>query len=153
MMKQDLVVLGGGTSGFIVAVGALRLGLKVTLIEKKSRLGGLALHTGCVPSKTFIHLAHMTQVVKNSQQYGIDAHLQPTNLAKINTYVTKVVNNLETQESQEIHNIFQQLGGKIIYGQARFNDQHTLTINDQQIRAKRFVIATGSRPFIQTFKA
>lgn len=144
-MKQDLVVIGGGTSGFIVAVGALRLGLKVTLIEKKARLGGLALHTGCVPSKTFMHLAHMTHVVKNAQNYGIDGYLLPTDLQRINTYVNHVTNNLEAQEAFEVQNIFQQLGGKIIYGAAKFVDEHNIVINDQTIHARRFVIATGSR--------
>lgn len=145
-MKQDLVVLGGGTSGFIVAIGALRLGLKVTLIEKNSRLGGLALHAGCVPSKTFVHLAHMTHIVKNAQNYGIDGYLLPTDLQRVNGYIQQVTRKLEAQESQEVQNIFQQLGGKIIYGQAKFVDQNTVEINEQLITAKRFVIATGSRP-------
>lgn len=146
MMKQDLVVLGGGTSGFIVAVGALRLGLKVTLIEKNARLGGLALHAGCVPSKTFMHLAHMTHTVKNAQNFGIDGYLLPTNLQRINSHVNTVARDLEAQESHEVQHIFQQLGGKIIYGQAKFVDEHMLHVNDQTISAKRFVIATGSRP-------
>lgn len=151
-MQQDLVVLGGGTSGFIVAIGALRLGLKVTLIEKKTRLGGLALHTGCVPSKTFLHVAHTTHLIRNSGTLGIINRLAPTELQQINSYVTTVTDKLEAQESNEAQKIFHQLGGKIIFGAPKFIDDKHLSVNDQVIRAKKFVIATGSRPLYPAIK-
>lgn len=147
MMQQDLVVIGGGTSGFIVAIGALRLGLKVTLIEKKPRLGGLALHTGCIPSKTFLHVAHMTNLFKNAQQFGISGEVHPTDLQSINQYVNRITDNLEAQEANEAQKIFQQLGGKIIFGAPKFINEHIIAINNQQIYAKKIVLATGSKPF------
>ncbi len=151
-MQQDLVVIGGGTSGFIVAIGALRMGLKVTLIEKKSRLGGVALHTGCVPSKTFLHVAHMTHLFNNADKIGIKAHIQETNLQNINQYVNQVADNLEIQEANEAQKIFEKLGGQIIFGAPKFIDAHNVTIDQLQIYAKKFVLATGSKPFYPAIK-
>jgi|JI9StandDraft_2_1071091.scaffolds.fasta_scaffold00290_19 pyruvate/2-oxoglutarate dehydrogenase complex dihydrolipoamide dehydrogenase (E3) component len=146
MVTQDLIVLGGGTSGFIVAIGALRLGLQVTLIEKHQRLGGLALHNGCVPSKALLHLANMAHIAQNAVNYGIESYVLPTDLRKINKYVNQVTNNLITQESQEIENIFAQFNGNIVYGQPCFIDEHTIEVNGQRLQAKKIVVATGSRP-------
>lgn len=152
MLKQDLIVLGGGTSGFIVAIGALRLGLKVTVIEKHSRLGGLALHTGCVPSKAFLHVAQIASHIKGAHQYGIDSYLLPTDLSKVNNYINKITTNLESQETKEIQNIFAQAGGTIVFGEPKFIDAHTISVNNQQMRAKKIVIATGSRPLYPAIK-
>jgi len=60
LKKRDLVIIGGGAGGLVVASVAAQLGLKVTLIEKAAKLGGDCLHYGCVPSKTLIH-AHMVK--------------------------------------------------------------------------------------------
>lgn len=153
MFANDLIVLGGGTSGFIVAIGALRLGLKVTLVEKnQARFGGLSLQSGCVPSKTILHIAHTAHQLRQAKNYGIDSHIFPTDLNRINEYINKVCLNIATQEAAEMQQIFQQLGGMIIYGQPEFVDAHTININNQPINAKRFVIATGSRPLFPAIK-
>lgn len=142
--KQDLVVIGGGTSGYMVAAGALRFGLKVILIEKNSRLGGSALHFGCVPSKALLHVAQIAHNIQHAQQFGLEGDLLSPDLNKINTYISDVVSKLQQQESQEAQYMFRQLNGQILYGNVKFIDQHTVQINDQIITAKKFVIATGS---------
>lgn len=149
---QDLIVLGGGTSGVIVAIGALKQGLKVTLIEKNLYFGGLALHAGCVPSKTLLHVANMHHMIKNSQQYGLDSSLLPVDLQKINNYVNQVTNTLEAREANEVQKIFQQLGGRIVHGLPKFIDTHTITVNAEQLKSAKFVIATGSRPMFPPIK-
>jgi pyruvate/2-oxoglutarate dehydrogenase complex dihydrolipoamide dehydrogenase (E3) component len=152
MERQDLVVIGGGTSGFIVATGALRSGLKVTLIEKKAYLGGLALHFGCVPSKTLLHVAQVAHTIRNAGQYGLVTGFSPIDLSKVNRHIGSVIDGLEKQDDQETQNIFDQLGGKLLFGQPRFIDPHTIQIEDTKIRAKTFVIATGSAPMFPTIK-
>lgn len=149
---QDLIVLGGGTSGLIVAVGALRQGLKVTLVEKNARLGGSSLHNGCVPSKALLHATKLYQMFKNSYHYGIDSSVMLPDLRKINQYVNKVSNSLEAHETIEIQKIFQEFGGVIVYGTPKFIDAQTIIINSVVLKAKKFVIATGSRPFVPAIK-
>jgi len=152
MEGHDLIVIGGGTSGFIVAIGALRLGLKVALIEKNNKLGGLSLHNGCVPSKTILHVAHTAHAVRQAKEYGLDSYILPVDLGKINDYVGKIVNNFVAQETHEVQHLFQQLGGRIIYGHAKFIDVHTIEVNNQELTAKKFVIASGSRSLFPTIK-
>jgi pyruvate/2-oxoglutarate dehydrogenase complex dihydrolipoamide dehydrogenase (E3) component len=152
MEGHDLIVIGGGTSGFIVAIGALRLGLKVALIEKNDKLGGLSLHNGCVPSKTMLHVAHTAHAVRHAKEYGLDSYILPVDLGKINNHVASVVNNFVSQETHEVQHLFQQLGGQIIYGQPTFIDAHTVAVNDQELSAKKFVIASGSRPLFPSIK-
>lgn len=152
MGMQDLVVIGGGTSGYIVATGALRLGLKVILVEKNLRLGGSALHFGCVPSKTMLHIAQVAHTVHSATQYGLDSYILPIDLNKVNQHINGVIRNLEQQEDQEAHYIFKQLGGQILFGQARFIDPHTIEIDGKRIHAKKFVIATGSSALLPSIK-
>lgn len=152
MEGYDLIVIGGGTSGFIVAIGALRFGLKVAVVEKNNKLGGLSLHNGCVPSKTLLHIAHTVQDVRNSKAYGLDSYILPIDLGKINSYIKTLVNNFVARETHEIQHLFQQLGGKIIYGQAKFIDANAVFVNEQVLKAKKFVIATGSRSLLPAIK-
>lgn len=145
MDKQDLIVIGGGTSGFMVATGALRLGLKVILIERNASLGGLALHFGCVPSKAMLHVAQVVHTVQNSRQYGLETEIAATDLGKVNDHVNNLVRRLKTQETQEAQNIFKQLGGKLLFGEPKFVDSHTIVLGSEVIESRKFVIATGSR--------
>ena len=69
--KQDLVVIGGGPGGLVVASVAAQLGLKVTLIEKSGLLGGDCLHTGCVPSKALIHMARIAHAARTGVKQGL----------------------------------------------------------------------------------
>jgi pyruvate/2-oxoglutarate dehydrogenase complex dihydrolipoamide dehydrogenase (E3) component len=144
METQDLVVIGGGTSGYIVATGALRFGLKVALLEKQQRLGGSALHFGCIPSKTLLHVAQVAHTVQHASQYGLESALMPPNLSKVNKHINKVITKLEQAEDQEAQYLFKQLGGQILFGAAKFLDPHTVQVGNKKIRAKKFVIATGA---------
>jgi pyruvate/2-oxoglutarate dehydrogenase complex dihydrolipoamide dehydrogenase (E3) component len=69
MNKRDLVVIGGGTGGLIVTSVAAQLGLKVTMIERRDKLGGDCLQTGCVPSKTLIHAAKVASLMRRAGDY------------------------------------------------------------------------------------
>lgn len=152
MERQDLVVIGGGTSGYIVATGALRFGLKVILIEKSTFLGGSALHHGCIPSKTMLHVANTANLVQNAKIYGLDSYLLPPDIAKINTHISGVVAGLEKQEDHEAQYIFNQLGGEIIFGAAKFIDAHRVQVGSRIIKAKKFVLATGSSPILPAIR-
>ncbi len=69
--RRDLVVIGGGPGGLVVASVASQLGLKVTLVEKSGRLGGDCLHSGCVPSKTLIRTARVAHMMRTAGRYGL----------------------------------------------------------------------------------
>ena len=69
MKPYDLVVIGGGSAGLVVAAGAAQLGARVALVEKRA-LGGDCLYTGCVPSKTFIRSARFAADLRRAKDFG-----------------------------------------------------------------------------------
>lgn len=145
MSKPDLVIIGGGAGGLVVASVAAQLGLKVTLIEKENKLGGDCLHYGCVPSKTLIHAAKVASLMRRGNEYGLPSIEPQVDLGKVNDHVQSVIDHIQHHDDPER---FRSYGCEVIFGAAEFVDPHTVRVKDQKIRGRRFVIATGSRPFI-----
>jgi pyruvate/2-oxoglutarate dehydrogenase complex dihydrolipoamide dehydrogenase (E3) component len=143
--QQDLVVIGGGAGGLVVASGAAQLGLKVTLIEKEARLGGDCLHHGCVPSKTLIHAAKVASLQRRGAEFGLAALDAKADLGKVNGYVQRVIAHIQHHDDPER---FRGYGCKVLFGAPHFLDPHTIEIDGAMLRARRFVIATGSRPAV-----
>lgn len=145
MSKRDLVIIGGGAGGLVVASVAAQLGLKVTLIEKEDKLGGDCLHYGCVPSKTLIKSAKVASLMRRGAEFGLDAVYPKVDLGKVNDHVQSVIEHIQHHDDPER---FRDYGCEVIFGHAEFIDAHSVKVNDQIIKAKRFVIATGTRPVI-----
>ncbi len=145
MSQQDLVIIGGGAGGLIVASVAAQLGLKVTLIEKEDKLGGDCLHYGCVPSKTLIKSARVAALMRRADEFGLGTVDVRVDLAKVNEHVQSVIEHIQHHDDPER---FRGYGCEVIFGHARFVDAYSVEVNDQVIKGKRFVLATGSKAFI-----
>ncbi|MGH1368098.1 MAG: dihydrolipoyl dehydrogenase family protein [Maritimibacter sp.] len=127
MIKTDICVIGAGSGGLSVAAGAAQMGARVVLIEK-AEMGGDCLNTGCVPSKALLHAG----------KAGMDwdaAH----------QHVRSAIETIAPHDSVER---FEGLGVRVIQGSARFTSKREVIVGEQVIRARRFVVATGSRPLI-----
>ena len=140
----DLCIIGGGAAGLVTAAGAAALGAKVILIEKH-RLGGDCLYTGCVPSKTLLHCADVAQTIKTSQDFGLSATIDAIDQNTVMQRVADVIKTIEPNDSPER---FREMGVEIVFAEARFIDEDRLIIEGREISARKFVLATGSRPFI-----
>lgn len=142
-MKYDyhMIVIGAGSGGLVAASGAATLGAKVALIEKE-KMGGDCLNTGCVPSKTLLKSAHLADMIKNHQEYGLGAELASVNLEAVMDRVQKIIKAIEPHDSIER---YQELGVDVILGEAKLFDSNTVLVNDKKITAKTIVIATGSK--------
>jgi pyruvate/2-oxoglutarate dehydrogenase complex dihydrolipoamide dehydrogenase (E3) component len=145
LSKCDLVVIGGGTGGLIVTSVAAQLGLKVTLIERRDKLGGDCLHTGCVPSKTLIHAAKVASLMRRADEYGLKAVDPEVDLGRVSDHVQSVIDQIQPHDDPER---FEAYGAEVVFGHASFIDSHTVEVNGQTIQGRRFVIASGSSPFI-----
>lgn len=144
-MKRDLIVIGGGAGGLVVASGCAQLGMKVTLIEKEPSLGGDCLHYGCVPSKTLIHSAKVAHMIKNAPSYGLKTLNPEICLSAVNQRVQDVIAAIQVHDAPER---FESFGVEVIFGQAKFIDKKTIQVCGENLQAKRFVIATGSHPIV-----
>ena len=143
--KQDLVVIGGGPGGLVVASVAAQLGLKVTLIEQAEQLGGDCLHSGCVPSKTLIDAARTVHATRLGVQAGLLSAMPDVDFGKAIDRVNRVIQRIQRHDDPER---FRGYGCDVRFGKATFINPREVTVDEEIIRARRFVIATGSRPAI-----
>jgi len=142
---HDLIIIGGGVGGLITASVAGQLGLDVVLIERDSALGGDCLHSGCVPSKALIRSAAVAHSVRQSAAYGIHAPPPETDLRAVMDRVRAVIARIQVHDDPER---FRGYGVDVRFGEAAFQDRQTVAVKGQRLRARRFVIATGSSPAI-----
>ena len=147
MTLYDIVVIGGGVGGLNIASASSSLGLKVALIEKE-KLGGDCLWYGCVPSKTLIKSAKVMHNINTSKKYGITAKGK-FNIKDVIKHVQDTINIIKVHDDPER---FRKMGINVIFGSPKFISKKELKINDQIIKSKKFVISTGSSPFIPNIK-
>lgn len=141
-VEFDLVVIGGGSAGLVAASAGAQINARVALVEKHL-LGGDCLHYGCVPSKSLIHAAQIAYNVKTASRFGIYTNEPSINLAEAMGHVSNVVETIQEHDSTER---FEKLGVDVIYGTGQFVDENTFEVNGRQLKARAFLIATGSRP-------
>ncbi len=140
----DLVVIGAGTAGLVVAAGAagLGLGLKVALIEK-NLMGGDCLNVGCVPSKCVIRSSRVVADIRDAANFGINS---PQNIdidfAAVMERMRKIRAGISHHDSAER---FRNLGVDVFLGSASFIDQNAIAVNNTKLLFKKAVIATGAR--------
>ncbi|MBF2035915.1 MAG: mercuric reductase [Leptolyngbyaceae cyanobacterium T60_A2020_046] len=142
--RYDLVVIGAGTAGLVVAAGAagLDLGLKIALVEK-SLMGGDCLNVGCVPSKCIIRSSRVVADMRDAAPFGI----QPPESIKVD--FAAVMDRMRQIRADISHHDsverFSNLGIDVFLGEARFVDGATVQVGDHRLPFKKAVIATGAR--------
>jgi pyruvate/2-oxoglutarate dehydrogenase complex dihydrolipoamide dehydrogenase (E3) component len=144
VLKPDICVIGAGSGGLSVAAAAAAFGVPVVLIEK-GRMGGDCLNYGCVPSKALIAAGKHADALRHGAGFGI-ANVEPEiDFRKVAEHVQSVIAAIAPNDSA---GRFSALGVHVIKAEARFKDKRTIIAGDVEIRARRFVIATGSSPVI-----
>ncbi|PNW45635.1 UNVERIFIED_CONTAM: pyridine nucleotide-disulfide oxidoreductase [Euhalothece sp. KZN 001] len=141
-VDYDIVIIGGGSGGLVVASAAAQLNAKVALVEK-SRLGGDCLWFGCVPSKSLLHASRVAHEVKHSSRFGIYTTPPDIQFSEATGHVQNVISTIQPHDSPER---FESLGVEVIFGEGQFKDQKTFTVNGRDLKARAFVVSTGSRP-------
>ncbi|MGA7933583.1 MAG: mercuric reductase [Kovacikia sp.] len=140
----DLVVIGAGTAGLVVAAGAagLGLGLKVALIER-SLMGGDCLNVGCVPSKCVIRSSRVVADMRQAAPFGIQPPAAiDIDFAAVMQRMRRIRAGISHHDSAER---FRQLGIDVFLGSAQFVRGPAIAVNSHQLRFKKAVIATGAR--------
>ena len=144
--NYDLVVIGAGTAGLVVAAGAagLGLGLKVALIEKHL-MGGDCLNFGCVPSKTMIRSAKVIGEILKAQELGIKVTKTEINFPFVMERMRTIRAGISHHDSAER---FKSLGIDVFLGEAHFLTNNAVEVDGQKLSYKKAVIATGARAII-----
>ncbi len=142
--SYDLLVIGGGVGGLITSTGAAKLGLKVVLVEKKA-LGGDCLHFGCVPTKALIRSAKIAHLLKRAPEFGMKPVEAQIDFSRVMERIRQVQAHIGAHETPEA---MRDQGVEAILGEGRFRDPHTFEVSGRVLKAKRIILATGSRPVI-----
>lgn len=143
-IEADICVIGGGSGGLSVAAGAAQMGASVVLVEK-GRMGGDCLNYGCVPSKALLAAGHAAQRVREAVRFGVQAGQPAIDFAAVHDHVHGVIASIAPHDSVER---FEGLGVRVVQAAARFTGPREVEAGGMRIRARRFVLATGSAPLV-----
>ncbi len=137
----NVVVIGAGTAGLVTAAGTAGLGGRVALVER-NRMGGDCLNFGCVPSKALISSARALRTIRRAADWGIAASAPEADFMRIFGRMRELRAAIAPHDSQER---FESLGVDVFRGSARFISPREVDVDGVRLRAKHFVIATGTR--------
>ncbi|WP_462413699.1 dihydrolipoyl dehydrogenase [Neobacillus sp. Marseille-QA0830] len=149
----DVIILGGGTGGYVAAIRASQLGLRVAIIEKE-KLGGTCLHRGCIPSKSLLRSAEIYAQTKDLEEYGILADHISFDFQKIQERKKLIVEQLYRGVQYLMQkgkiDVLQGIG-KIVHSNPQTDTAIVMNVysNNGEVRevtAKHVIIATGASP-------
>ena len=143
-VKSDICIIGAGSGGLSIAAGASQMGASVVLIEGH-KMGGDCLNYGCVPSKALIAAAKQAYAMHGGERFGVPPVSPDVDFAAAKDHVARVIDTIAPVDSQER---FEGLGVHVIRDWAKFISPREVQAGDTVIRARRFVIATGSSPLV-----
>jgi uncharacterized membrane protein YdjX (TVP38/TMEM64 family) len=144
LLTPDICVIGAGTAGLVTAAGASQLGAATVLIEAE-RMGGDCLNTGCVPSKALLAAAHAATAYRRAAAFGITQPPPVVDFAKVQAHVQGVIEAIAPNDPEER---FAGLGVQVIRAPRPLHRAAEVAAGDLRIRARRFVVATGSSPAV-----
>ncbi len=138
----DLIVIGAGPGGYVAAIRAAQLGMKVLVVEKESALGGTCLRVGCIPSKALLESSELYYKTKREYgMHGISVEAS-VDLAKLMARKDSIV----TQLTKGIAGLFQKNHVEHVAGEAKFTGPKTIAVGDESYEGKAVIIAAGARP-------
>ena len=143
-MGYDIVIIGSGPAGYVAAIRAGQLGLKTAIVEK-SKLGGMCLNWGCIPSKALLESAKKLELVKGASDFGIDG-IEEKNLTFNWKRAVERSNRIVQRLTRGVEYLMKKNGVEIIYGEAHIQSETVIKIKNKRIESKNIIIATGSKP-------
>lgn len=143
VLRPDICVIGAGSAGLSVAAGAAQMGADVVLVER-GEMGGDCLNTGCVPSKSLIAAASRA-AAGGHKALGVALAAPEIDFGAVQDHVRQVIAGIAPHDSQAR---FEGLGVTVLRETACFTGPREVAAGERRIRAKRFVIAAGSRPAV-----
>ncbi len=141
----DVVVIGAGTGGYVAAIRASQLGLKVAVVERQPSLGGTCLNWGCIPTKALLEHAHALKIAQDAKEWGIVlGDVKPSiDMNRVNARRTKVVTGL----TKGVEFLFKKNKIEWVKGSARLVGNGRIEVTGETsttLQAKEIIVATGS---------
>jgi dihydrolipoamide dehydrogenase len=144
MLQFDVVVIGGGPGGYVAAIKAAQLGLKVACVEKRGSLGGTCLNVGCIPSKALLNSSHLYEEAGHGfARHGIQVKGLDIDIAAMQKHKDDIVSGL----TKGIEGLFAKNKVTYLKGAGEITAKGEVTVKGEKneiIQAKNIIIATGS---------
>jgi len=146
-MRYDVVVIGSGPGGYVGAIRAAQLGMKVAIIEKYNTLGGTCLNVGCIPSKALLDSSeHYHNAIERFSEHGIETSAVKVNMQQM----IKRKNEVVDQTCKGIDFLMKKNKIDVYHGTGSFVTKNLIAIENEdgrkEIEADKVIIATGSKP-------
>ncbi|MBR9980421.1 MAG: dihydrolipoyl dehydrogenase [Desulfatitalea sp.] len=145
VQRTDLLVIGAGPGGYAAAFRAADLGMDVTMVDSAGRAGGVCLFSGCIPSKTFLHLTELITDADRAQTMGVRFGPPQIDLPAMRAWRDKVVDDF----AKGLDTLGRKRGVQLLRGRAVFDSADGVRLHDAEISRITFghcILATGSRP-------
>src|ERR1700735_1353096 len=144
MSQFDLIIIGGGPGGYVAAIRAAQLGMKVTLVERE-HLGGICLNWGCIPTKALLRSSEIATLLNHAGDFGFNIKGYDFDLKKIVDRSRKVANQL----SNGVAFLMKKNKIEVVMGQAKLLGKGNVEVSKDgkkvaDIAAKHIIIATGA---------
>lgn len=146
----DVAVLGAGPGGYVAAIRAAQLGLKVALIER-DQLGGICLNWGCIPTKVLLRNAEIVELVKEGEAYGILCDNLRVDYAKAYKRSREVSHRLV----KGVEFLMKKNDIKVFVGEGTVTGPHSILVEhrdeERTVTANHLIVATGAKPLVLPF--
>lgn len=144
-MNYDIIIIGSGPGGYVAAIRASQLGMKVAVVER-AEIGGICLNWGCIPTKSLLKSAQVFDYIKHSENYGISVENYKADFTKIIERSRAIAG----QMSKGVQYLFKKNKITVLQGFGKLAGKNTVDVTDaegkaQTYTAKHIILATGSR--------
>lgn len=143
-MAYDLIIIGSGPAGYVAAIRAGQVGLKTAIIEK-SKIGGMCLNWGCIPTKALLESAKKMEAVRGAVEFGIDG-IDKNKLSFNWQTALKRSDRIVKRLTKGVEFLLKKNGVEIITGEAEISSPTSVTVENRLLETRNIIIATGSRP-------
>jgi dihydrolipoamide dehydrogenase len=145
--SHDLVVIGAGTGGYVAAIRAAQLGMKVAVVERQQALGGTCLIWGCIPTKALLEHAHALKVIQSANDWGVmlPYGAPAMNMVQVHARKDKIVTGL----TKGVEFLFKKNKIEWVKGTARLMGSGRVEVSggdNRTLQAAEVIVATGSAP-------
>jgi len=140
----DLLILGSGPGGYVAAIRASQLGMKVAIVERE-RLGGICLNWGCIPTKALLRTSEIYHYITHADAYGLSVEKPSFDLKKVTERSRKVAGQLNAG----VKSLMKKHKVEVVEGQGRLTGPTSLAVTtaqgERQLAGKHLIVATGAR--------
>jgi dihydrolipoamide dehydrogenase len=136
----DLVIIGSGPGGYVAAIRASQLGLKVAIVERE-RLGGICLNWGCIPTKALLRSAEIKHYLDHAKSYGLLAEKPGFDLGAVTERSRKVAGQLNAG----VAHLMKKNRVTVVEGEAVLTGATSVAVGERQLSAQNVIVATGAR--------